>query len=252
MTTLFVSDVHLCPEAPERTARFLSFLRSRVIEERANVVVVGDLFDWWYGRPGEVPGDVRQILEMLEQANSALWMEGNHDVLIGRALAGPSAVASSEAPLDMVVGGRSLHVAHGDLVDDADGGYLLFRKLLRGLPGRVGAAVVGSRITRAVGSLAARRSRQVQGGEHGYDGLSERWLAAARSYAVTQAAAGAELTVLGHGHWLGWWPDGLICLGDWFVHDSYLRIDDAGVALLAYRQDGDLLLRSGPDGPVTR
>ncbi len=252
MTTLFVSDVHLSPRAPERTARFKSFLRSRVIEEQAHVVVVGDLFDWWYGYPGALPADVREIVELLEQAKSALWMEGNHDVLIGRSFSGPSPVASTDVPLDMTVGSRALHVAHGDLVDTEDVGYLLFRRLLRGAPGRAAAAVVGRRVTRAVGSLAARRSRESQGGADGYDGLSDRWLAAALRYAESRASAGADLTVLGHGHWLGWWPQGLVCLGDWFAHDSYLRVDEGQTALLGYRPEGDVVLRSGPDGPVPR
>ncbi len=252
MTTLFVSDVHLSPRAPERTARFKAFLRSRVVEEQANVVVVGDLFDWWYGYPGDLPADVREIVELLEQARSALWMEGNHDVLIGRSFVGPSAVATSEGPLDMAVGGHGLHVAHGDLVDTEDVGYLLFRRLLRGLPGRAAAAIAGQRAIRALGSFAARRSRESQGGSDGYDGLNERWLAAARRYAVSCALGGADLTILGHGHWLGWWPEGLVCLGDWFAHDSYLRIHEGQTALLGFRPEGDVVLMSGPDGPVPR
>lgn len=252
MTTLFVSDVHLSPLAPERTERFVSFLRSRVIEEGADIVVVGDLFDWWYGGRGPLPPDVRQIVDLLEQANSALWMEGNHDVLIGRAFDGPCAIASAEGPLDLTLGGRALHVAHGDLVDESDVGYLLFRKLLRGVPGRLAATLAGRRVTRAVGSFAARRSRQAQGGADGYDGLSARWLAAAQRYAAARRAAGASLTILGHGHWLGWWPEGLICLGDWFVHDSYLRVVDGTVSLHAFHPDGDVLLRSGPEGAVAR
>lgn len=248
MSTLFVSDVHLSPDAPERTERFSAFLRDRAAGH--DLVIAGDLFDWWYGLPGLVPADVAAIVDLFAATRSTLWMEGNHDVMIGRAFDAASSVAHVDRPLGLELGGRTLHVAHGDEVDPQAVAYLRFRRLLRGPAGRLAAAVFGSRVTRAVGSFAARRSRHLQGGVDGYDGLSADWLAAARGYA---ARSGAEITVLGHGHWLGWWADGLICLGDWFAHDSYLRLDgDGTLALMGYRPDGDVVLRSGPDGPVSR
>lgn len=248
MSTLFVSDVHLTEDAPERTERFIRFLETRVPGH--DLVVLGDLFDWWYGLPGQVPPDVARVTSLLRRANSVLWMEGNHDVHIGRAFPGSTPLGFAADPIDVELAGRRMHLAHGDLVDRGEHSYRAFRALLRGLPGRFAAGLLGHRITRAVGGLAARRSRHLQGGVDGYDGLSERWLGCAKAYAAAQSA---DLTVLGHGHWLGWWPEGLICLGDWLVHDSYLRIDPDGVmGLYRYVADGDRLLMEEPAGSIAR
>ena len=249
MTTYFVSDVHLGPDTFARTERFLRFVEQRVVAQHADLVVVGDLFDWWYGLPGEVPRDVRRVADVLSRARSALLIEGNHDVHIGRAFGDASSIAHTADAVDLELGGRTLHVAHGDLVDRSQRGYLAFRALLRGPPGRIAARTLGTRVTRAIGSLAARRSRHVQGGVDGHDGLSDGWLSAARDYAAEREA----LVILGHGHWLGWWSEGLICLGDWFAHDSYLRVDDDGaMGLWGFRPEGDVLLREGPAGAVPR
>jgi len=244
----FVSDVHLTPARPQRTARFLAFLRDRVASRDADLVIAGDLFDWWWGSK-PVPADVGEVIDALEALpGSVLWMEGNHDVFVGRGLTEDSPLATTAEPLEI---GRAapfatIHVAHGDLVDPAERGYRRFRALLRGIPGRAAARLVGPRVTRAVGGFAASGSRSAKGGVDGYEGLSDRWLAAARSYA---ASTGADLCVLGHGHWLGWWP-GLVCLGDWLRWSSYARLDSGGLGLWRYREDGDELLLDAPRGAV--
>ena len=128
MSTLFVSDVHLSPDAPERTERFSAFLRDRAAGH--DLVIAGDLFDWWYGLPGLVPADVAAIVDLFAATRSTLWMEGNHDVMIGRAFDAASSVAHVDRPLGLELGGRTLHVAHGDEVDPQAVAYLRFRRLL--------------------------------------------------------------------------------------------------------------------------
>ena len=113
--------------------------------------------------------------------------------------------------------------------------------------------MLGDRLTRWIGARAARGSRRAQGGVDGYDGCSEDWLQAAQNYTAARSLEGNTITVLGHGHWLGWWPSGLICLGDWFAHDSYLRVEDDGTTgLWGYRESGDVLLLDTPSGAVPR
>jgi|GEM_PF-1056819 len=242
----FVSDVHLTPSRPERTARFLRFLEDRVAPAGTDLVIAGDLFDWWFGA-WPPPPDVAQVIAALEALPGAvLWMEGNHDLFVGRGLRASSPIATSAEPVAMSRFDMTLHVAHGDMVDPAERGYRLFRGFLRGVPGRAGARLLGQRAARWLGSSAATGSRAAQGGVDGYDGLSQGWLDAARAYA---AQNDASITVLGHGHWLGWW-DGLVCLGDWLRWSSYGRLDPSGLSLWQYKAGGDELLLDAPSGAL--
>jgi UDP-2,3-diacylglucosamine hydrolase len=242
----FVSDVHLTPARPERTQRFLAFLDTRVRPAGADLIVAGDLFDWWFASHPPPP-DVREVIDALESLPGAVaWLEGNHDVFVGRGLDASSPIGVSDRPITVSRAGLSVHVAHGDLVDPSEVGYRAFRALLRGLPGRLGARLVGPRITRAVGAGAASGSRTAQGGTDGYDGASERWLDAAKAYASAQAE---PLTVLGHGHWFGWWP-GLVCLGDWLRWSSYARLDAEGLSLWRYARTGDSRVLGAAEGAV--
>ena len=244
---LLVSDVHLTEARPERTERFLRFLRDRVAHERADLIIGGDLFDWWYA-DRVVPPDVAEVIQVLEDLPGAVtWIEGNHDLFVGRGLRASSPIASTAEPITLRRGDLELHVVHGDLVDPSERGYRIFRSLLRGLPGRTGARLAGPRLTRWVGGLAAMGSREAQGGVDGYDGASEAWLEAGKRYA---AARPEELTILGHGHWFGWWP-GLICLGDWLRWSSYARIEPAGVSLWRYDPGGDRRVMAAPEGAVS-
>ncbi|MCO4769089.1 MAG: metallophosphoesterase [Deltaproteobacteria bacterium] len=241
-----VSDVHLTPDRPARTEQFLAFLESRVAPSGADLIIAGDLFDWWFGS-SPAPPDVRRVVRALEGLpGSVLWMEGNHDVFVGRGLHEASPVGTTAEPVELERFGRRLHVAHGDLVDPSERGYRIFRALLRGVPGRLAAAVVGPGLTREIGALAATGSRQAQGGVDGYDGLSQPWLKAAKSYA---ASSGAQITILGHGHWFGWWP-GLVCLGDWLRWSSYARLDAGGLSLWRYATDEDERVASAPVGAI--
>lgn len=242
----FVSDVHLTPSRPERTQRFLRFIERRVAREGADLVVAGDLFDWWFGST-PTPPDVAAVVAAMEALpGSVLWMEGNHDLFVGRGLPASTPIGTTAEPVAIQRFGTSVHVAHGDLVDPSETGYRVFRALLRGPPGRLGARIVGARATRAIGAWAATSSREAQGGADGYDGQSEQWLEAAKRYA---AGRPEQLTVLGHGHWLGWWP-GLACLGDWLKWSSYARLDTDGFSLWRYQDEGDDRLADRPTGAV--
>jgi len=90
-----------------------------------------------------------------------------------------------------------------------------------------------------------------------YGGLGNRnedWLAAAHRDAARRREQGVDLSVRGHGHFLGWWPDGLVCLGDWLHFHSYLELgpDQPGAILRRFRRGEavDQLLSAEPRGEL--
>jgi UDP-2,3-diacylglucosamine hydrolase len=260
-----VSDLHLGLAEDDNYSIFLEFLDRRVAASGASLLVAGDLFDSWYALPGPVPARYRPVVAALASQRWALWIEGNHDLRLERALAVEPEMRSLravEGPVAVEVAGRRLHVEHGDLVDPGERAYRALRWLLRSPLADLGARAVGGERALRLGGLAARLARRRHGGsrggegESGYDGRNPRWLAAARRHAAGIREAGAgDLVVLGHGHWLGWWDEGLICLGDWLHWRSYLEIDPGGAARVrryAGAAVADPVLAESPVGALPR
>jgi hypothetical protein len=184
-----VSDVHIVHAGDDVALRFRRFLAERVASQPGScLIIVGDLLHFWFGRTGVVPKAFAPLIEELEALPRVIWLEGNHDLRLERALGPTSRIRVVRDALDVASG------------------------LITG-PG-----------TQKLGLWAATRSS----GEGSYDGRDPRWLGAAREHAKGCAERGADLTVLGHGHYLGWWPEGLICLGDWLHWCSYLELRPDG------------------------
>ena len=245
---VFVSDLHLRgPEDPNQQL-FLEFLERR-IRPRPSVrlVVAGDLFDFWYGLPDRVPEPFRPVVAALESLPFVTYIEGNHDVRLARALGPESRIAVVPGDLELQAGSRRIHVEHGDHVDRADAGHIAFKRFMLSKPAGLAARVMGERALQWLGETAAVISR---GDMEAVLGQDARWLEAARSFGRARASDGYDLTVLGHGHWLGWWPENLICLGDWLVFHSYLEVGEDGASLRRYRSGGDAEVAQGPIGSV--
>ena len=81
---VFASDVHLCPEHPDRTDRFFEWLDRHRDAERIHLL--GDLFDVWVGRRQARIPFYRDIVERFQRAVSAgariEFLHGNRDFLL--------------------------------------------------------------------------------------------------------------------------------------------------------------------------
>jgi UDP-2,3-diacylglucosamine hydrolase len=242
---VFVSDLHIrrADDAPGR--HFRAFLRE--LDDDVAVFVLGDLFDWLYGQPGHIPAHLQPVIDALKARPRVLWLEGNHDMRVGRAL-GQSDIEVHDASVRRRVAGLRLELRHGDLVDPTERGYRLLRGFLRSpIMGGI-TRLMGPPLTQRIGELATT-ARHVQDGPLGEDGRRPKWLAAARAHA--SRAEGVDLCVLGHGHWLGWWAEGLVCLGDWVHYRSYLEVDEDGARLRVYEPDAvDSIVARGPVGAL--
>ena len=242
---VFVSDLHIRHFDDEPGRQFRAFLAG--LDADVDVVVVGDLFDWFYGLPGAVPEHLLPVVDALRARRRVLWIEGNHDMRVGRAI-GPGSVEVREGPVTLHVGRLSLDVQHGDLVDPSARAYRMLRGFLR-------SPIVGG-VTRLLGARATQRlgegatwARHKTDHPLGVDGRKAPWLAAARAQA--KGIDGVDLAVRGHGHWLGWWEEGLVCLGDWLHYRSYLEVDGDGARLRRFEPDGaDPVLAVGPVGAL--
>ncbi len=208
---------------------------------------MGDLFDWFYASPGHVPVHLDPVIDALRARRRVLWIEGNHDMRVARAV-GPGSIEVVDGPVQVSIGGLRLDLRHGDLVDPTEWGYRLLRGFLRSPVMGAVTRGLGPGLTQRVGEYATT-ARHVAGVSPGEDGRRPRWLAAARVHAAS--LEGVDLAVVGHGHWLGWWEEGLVCLGDWLHYRSYLELDGDGARLRRFEPDGaDPVVARGPVGAL--
>ena len=251
-SVLVVSDLHLRgPEDPNQQL-FSSFLTERVAADPSCVLLIaGDLFDFWYAIDAQVPPHCQELFERLTELPSVHWLEGNHDIGQSRVLPRQGGLSIHARSLSFSCGSHSIHLCHGDRLDRADLGHRVLRTLMDSRAVHRLARGIGAARVQSIGAALSERARSGRGP---MDPRDPRWLQAARADAAERQSRGVGLSVRGHGHYLGWWPEGLICLGDWLELHSYLELsaNDSTPRLRCYRPGAaqDPVLCSRPRGEV--
>lgn len=117
----FAADIHLGAGTPEEQRqyekRFVAWL-DRIAEDAEAVVLLGDLFDFWFEYKRVVPqGSVRtlgKLAELSERGIRVIFFPGNHDMWVGDYLCRECGVEIHLRPEILRLKGRSLFLAHGD------------------------------------------------------------------------------------------------------------------------------------------
>ncbi len=117
----FVSDVHLGGGAPAQARaierRFTAWLDA-VGRDAEALLLVGDIFDFWFEYREVVPkGFVRvlgRLADLTDRGVRVVFFTGNHDMWVGDYLSRECGVEIHTEPCEMELGGRRIFVAHGD------------------------------------------------------------------------------------------------------------------------------------------
>lgn len=129
-----VSDVHIHPEHPDRTALFLSFLR-KVSDECSLLLILGDLFDYWVGPVSfhwEAYYEVLQALKQLrEQGMKVAFVGGNRDFLAVDDLQHVFGQHTFPYQISIQQNIQNWCALHGDTLCHFDTNYHAFRRFLR-------------------------------------------------------------------------------------------------------------------------
>ena len=136
---IFVSDVHLHPAEPDRTGRFLSFLDYVRGERFPNLFILGDLFHFWVGPKHAALPDYRPVLDTLGRVVAAgvktVFFHGNRDFHVGTEFSRDLGIRVVKNHLELGIGGgRTIYVAHGDLLCAKDFKYRRMRRVIRSAP----------------------------------------------------------------------------------------------------------------------
>ena len=134
MSTLFVSDLHLCAGRPQSNRVFFDFLEREARGARA-LYILGDLFEYWVGDDDlDDPFNAAIVTALAGLAASGVptyLMHGNRDFVIGEAFARASGVTLLPDPTMIDLDGNAVLLMHGDTLCTLDLEYQAFRREAR-------------------------------------------------------------------------------------------------------------------------
>ena len=239
MHTLFISDLHLAPERPQITEKFLHFTRDTAPGADA-LYILGDLFEYWVGDDDlEDPlnGAVSGALAILADSGSKVFlMRGNRDVLLGNDFASRCHATLLEDPVPVNLHGTPTLLSHGDALCTDDIDYQRFRLYARdpGNQHKFLAQSLEARREQMRGMRAQSEASKQQKTEAIMDVAPAAVEALLRQHGYPRLIHGHTHRPAHHLHTI----DGHRCerwvLNDWYETGGYLRCDAAGcTAVLA-------------------
>lgn len=262
--TLVVSDAHLGAAPREHEEAFRAFL-SGVGDRTRDLVINGDLFDFWFEYGTVIPRrhfSVLRILRSLVESGVRIRLvAGNHDFWGGSFLTDEIGLEILDGPVRTQLGGRQAILAHGDGLGSGDLGYKALKRVIRGRPARAAFRWLHPDLSAGIIRAVSRTESR-----HGRTPDDESLKRSARLHEWTrvqfETAPDVEVAALAHCHV----PEIRQILpgrfyvnsGDWVQHCSWaefttdrvrvLRLADAGAG-----QSVDLLFEasypsSGTDG----
>jgi UDP-2,3-diacylglucosamine hydrolase len=222
---VFVSDAHFGsgPGETERRRSFCAYLAT--LHGIARLVIVGDLFQFWFDLGGTIPQrsfDILAALHDLRRSGTRIdYLAGNHDYWRGDFFRRELGVETARGPLELSVQGRRILVLHGDGEGPGDSGYKLLRAIVRS-PLTVAVArlchpdlLLG--LARAAGTLSRAHTERRPADRRRLDAVARAGF-----------ARGFDAVVLGHVHLQlhERLPGGeLLVVGDWLELRSYVRLE---------------------------
>ena len=135
-TAYFISDAHLGVTPPgavqDREKKLVRFIES-IRGKASHLVIVGDLFEFWYEYRDYVCRNHFELFfalrELVESGCEVHLLQGNHDFAYGDFF--PKTLhVSVHKDLVLELQGKRVYFRHGDGVAKSDFGYRLFRKVL--------------------------------------------------------------------------------------------------------------------------
>ena len=233
--TILVSDVHLDPRAHERQVKFQKFLET-VLPETDRLIILGDLFEFWFGYNSVIFHDYFPILVLLwkfrQEGKKIQYVTGNHDFHMGAFMKETLGLEISESGIDLQVNGKLLYLCHGDCINSRDHGYKILHRITRNtvtiklfslIPPHIGLSLA---LKLSNASRSYTKNRDVVPRQSILDFFHEK------------LDQGYDGLIYGHTHTPEYtesnWNEKKVLLinsGDWIEHSSYLEIENGNITL---------------------
>jgi UDP-2,3-diacylglucosamine hydrolase len=235
LPVVFFSDAHLGAESriheAGREARLHSFLNS-LAGRISRLIIVGDLFDFWFEYRTTIPRRYFPTLEILgrlrSQGIAMDYLNGNHDFWLGPFLSDDLGITTHHGAMTLELDGRRVWVHHGDGLIGGDHGYRMLKRVLRHPVNIALYKLIHPDLGIPLARWVSSGSRHAQG---------QRPLEAERLWnevAQPRFEEGYDVVVLGHFHHAYERREGgheLFVLGDWIRHFTYLQFENGRLGM---------------------
>jgi UDP-2,3-diacylglucosamine hydrolase len=241
----FLSDVHLgAPNAAEslvREKKLVQFL-DLIGPEAQEIIIVGDLFDFWYEYSHVVPkGYVRLLGKLAALTDAGVnihFFVGNHDMWMKSYFQQEMNIPVYFGPKTFQYGKGKFFVAHGDGLGPGDHGYKFLKKIFRNPLCQWLFGMLPPVIGIGLANFLSQKSREtVSEHEKTFLGPDKEWLMI-YSREVLQKEH-YDYFVYGHRHVPGIHPlpdnSRYVNLGDWITHFTYAAWDGDTLNLKSFK-----------------
>ncbi len=230
MTTLFVSDLHLSEERPEKLELFYALLE-RAARSAESVYILGDLFEYWLGDDDDAEPHLAIVdaLAGLRSAGPSVHvMHGNRDFLMGNRFGELIGCELMDDPAVITLYGRRTLLMHGDLLCTQDLPYQELRRTVRDPNWQHSVLAKPLTQRRALAEQMRIGSEQAKNGKQAF-------IMDVEQSAVEQFMLAHKLVYLIHGHThrpachefsLGGETAYRFVLSDWYERDGVLVCND--------------------------
>jgi UDP-2,3-diacylglucosamine hydrolase len=237
----FLSDFHL--GAPShaislrREMRIIQFLEA-IQENAAAIVIVGDLFDFWYEYRKVVPKGYVRILGQLARITDAgipvYFFVGNHDMWMSGYFEEELNIPVYHEPKAFEWNGKKFLIGHGDGLGPGDHGYKILKKIFRNKFCQWLFGILPPAAGMGLAHYLSRRSRAVTGQiEEEFLGEENEWLVQYCKEILQKDKY--DYLIFGHRHlpidFMFKNGSRYINLGDWIRYDSYAVYDGENLVL---------------------
>lgn len=240
----FLSDFHL--GAPDmatsrlRERRIVRFLDAAKADA-AMILLLGDMFDFWFEYRRVVPkGYVRILGKLAEITDAGIpvhFFIGNHDMWMSGYFESELNVQVFDAPKDYHLQGKTFHIGHGDGLGPGDHGYKFLKKIFRNPLCRWLFGLIPPALGIGLADYFSRRSRAMTGNQDDrFLGEDREWLVSYCREVLTKGQV--DFFIFGHRHLpldISLQPDSrYINLGDWIRYNTYAVFDGERLSLVRY------------------
>lgn len=243
MALYIFSDAHLgCgsePQEAEKIARIRA-LFELIKQDGDHLVVLGDLFDFWFEYKHAIPKEHTDVLlmlrELVQRGIQIDYVSGNHDFWMDDYFEKQIGAHLHTNHLELEYAGKRLFLTHGDGIARADRGYRILKRVLRN-PFNVWL------YRKLPPDWAIPMAKWVSGSSRQYNERRDHTFEPDyEKYAADKLAQGFDAVVIGHLHIPRQKQFGsgiYINTGDFMSHFSYARIDVSSVSLQYLRAPGE-------------
>ena len=230
----FISDAHLGVNPPgaraDREKLLVEFLES-IRGKTSHLVIVGDLFEFWYEYNDYVNRNHFELFfalrELVRLGCEVHLLCGNHDFAYGDFFPKSLGVQVHRS-LVLEIQGKKVYFHHGDGVAKSDFGYRIMRRVLDFPPNRFLFKQIHPDWGMALARFVGRNSRKI--GESREINLQE-YLGWGASILKRKKC---DVCIHGHHHISGIWDveGGVVASpGEWIWKPAILRMEEGGLSL---------------------